>query len=345
MRRSQLPRVLIYILILGIAVVPVVACAQESENELFPETGHSVRGEFLKFFSSRGGVRLFGPPTTPEMVEDGVRVQYLRNVRLEWHPENPRPYRVQLGLLGALLQGRQPPLPSSQIPPANRVQERFYPQTGHTVKLGFLTFFDQYGGLDVFGFPITEVSIDENNRIVQWFQKARLEWYSDDVGGQARLAPLGEIVLKKRHPEMFPQEAARPSPTGEIRIQSLPGTRAATLPSESPSNLVVMSPMGLRVTATVQSAITGGQPASTQRVFVYVTDEKDNGIPNARAELMVIYPFGTQKLPMPPTDAKGFTSLPFGVSQVDPGSKVVIVATASYAGQAATTETSFSAWY
>lgn len=66
----------------------------------FPETGHSIGGGFREFWETRGGLAVFGYPTTDEIQENGRAVQYFQRARLEWHGENPAPYRVQLGLLG-----------------------------------------------------------------------------------------------------------------------------------------------------------------------------------------------------------------------------------------------------
>jgi hypothetical protein len=68
----------------------------------FPETGHRVCDEFLAFFDTRGDLEIFGYPLT-EAFEDetrgGLYVQYFQRVRMEFRPENPERYKVELGLL------------------------------------------------------------------------------------------------------------------------------------------------------------------------------------------------------------------------------------------------------
>lgn len=59
-----------------------------------------LRDEFLAFYEESQGASLFGPPISPEMDEGGTRVQYFQNARLEWHPDAPLGYRVQVGPLG-----------------------------------------------------------------------------------------------------------------------------------------------------------------------------------------------------------------------------------------------------
>lgn len=180
---------------------PAVSVGDESVQiaEVFPDTGQTVRGEFLEFFRSHGGVDLFGPPISAEFVDHGIRLQYFRNARLEWHPENPRPYRVQPGLLGDISFPREPPTGGSRIPAGDRDDERFYKETGHTVKAGFLVFFDRFGGVDTFGYPISELRVESNDRLVQWFQRARLDWQPDAATGYISLAPLGELEYRRSH--------------------------------------------------------------------------------------------------------------------------------------------------
>jgi LPXTG-site transpeptidase (sortase) family protein len=62
----------------------------------------------------------------------------------------------------------------------------FFPETGHTLAYSFRSFWEQNGGLSIFGFPITEVYV-ENGRPVQYFERARLEWFGDLVLTQGGL--------------------------------------------------------------------------------------------------------------------------------------------------------------
>ena len=59
-----------------------------------------AEGAFLTFYEKYNGELLFGRPLTPQIDEAGMRIQYFDNARLEWHPEKPLDYRVQVGLLG-----------------------------------------------------------------------------------------------------------------------------------------------------------------------------------------------------------------------------------------------------
>jgi len=170
----------------------------------FWETGHNVSGLFLTYFERNGGLARFGYPRTEEITEDGRTVQYFQRARLEHHPEHAgTPYEVQLTLLGDLLtQDRQPfpPAPASCSPPGCR----YFPETRHRVVGAFLKFFESQGGLDQFGYPISEEGQEENGDgtgrkyTVQWFQRARLE-YHPELGPDAVLLGLvGDEHLRRR---------------------------------------------------------------------------------------------------------------------------------------------------
>ena len=78
---------------------------------------------------------------------------------------------------------------------------RFFGETGHNVKGPFLAFFDQQGGVDFFGYPRTEeILID--GRLVQYFQRARMEWFPQQAGTpyEVQLTLLGDALTADRQP-------------------------------------------------------------------------------------------------------------------------------------------------
>ena len=96
-------------------------------------------------------------------------------------------------------------LPPATLP-ATAGESRYYTQTGHWVRFGFLEFFDQYGGVDVFGYPITDEYV-ENGVVVQYFQRMRLEWYPNNPAGQnVQMAPLGRLVHGQVDPPVPPTD-------------------------------------------------------------------------------------------------------------------------------------------
>jgi len=169
----------------------------------FPPTGHHAQTEFLHFWWSHGGVDIFGFPITEEIGEDGLRVQYFELARFEWHPENPENFRVQLGLVGRqVTAGRDHPAFTPirlDQPYPNNDAHWYFPQTGHFLSFGFKNFWLANGGLDIFGYPISE-EFTENGHTVQYFERARFEWHPEHRGTryEVQLGLLGRQVADAR---------------------------------------------------------------------------------------------------------------------------------------------------
>src|SRR5262249_28468535 len=116
----------------------------------FPQTGHTLRGTFLSYWGTNGGLPIFGYPTSEEFVERGedgrdYTVQYFERHRLELHPENRPPYNVLLSRLGdSILQqaGRSWfDFPKS----APRSGCQFFAETGHSICEPFLSYWRTHG--------------------------------------------------------------------------------------------------------------------------------------------------------------------------------------------------------
>jgi hypothetical protein len=158
----------------------------------FPETGHTLGGNFRDFFETHGGLDSFGFPRTEPVLENGFQVQYFQRARMEWHPDSSQ---VQLSLLGSLMtQGRT----FSTIPTApNGPEFRYFPETGHSLHHAFLAYFTSHGGLDQFGYPISEELVEDGFR-VQYFQRARMEWHPElPAAYSVSLTLLGDQYIAK----------------------------------------------------------------------------------------------------------------------------------------------------
>ncbi len=168
-------------------------------SHTFPETGYTVQGPFFAFFQRYGGLDRFGYPITPEMNDGGRTVQLFQRARMEHYPELAgTPYEVQLTLLGDLLTaGRRPFPPGAPFP--DGPNRRYFPQTGHGVHHAFLRFFDAHGGVESFGYPISDELYGENGwpHAVQYFQRARFEYHPEHAGTpyEVQLGLLGEEFL------------------------------------------------------------------------------------------------------------------------------------------------------
>ncbi len=187
-------RILAIVLSLAFLLPLLATPAMAAEEQVFPETGKRVQGEFLRFYEAMGGSGLFGPPITDEFVEGGRLVQYFSRVRFEAWPENPPAYRVQLGLLAVQMGKVQPPIAANVA--AGDPVRRFFAETGHVAAFAFKDFWESRGGVDVFGYPTTEQLV-ENGRIVQYFQRVRMEWHPENASGsKVLLGDLGSEYLQ-----------------------------------------------------------------------------------------------------------------------------------------------------
>jgi subtilisin family serine protease len=161
----------------------------------FPETGHSLGGAFRDYWEKKGGLPVFGFPISEEFSEvsptDGklYRVQYFERNRFEYHPEQNA---VLLGLLGSEMTKGMDFAPAS---PDN--QGRYFRETQHNLSGQFRAYWDKYGGLAIFGFPISEPYYD-NGKLIQWFERNRFELHPDNPPQhQVLLGLLGVNLARK----------------------------------------------------------------------------------------------------------------------------------------------------
>lgn len=146
----------------------------------FPATGHhlSNRSGFLNFWRANGQLQIFGYPITEEFVENGRIVQYFERARFEYHPEHAgTPSQVQLGLVGREMLEIQG-APGGIDDPQNG--SYYFKETRHTLWGEFRRFWEQRGGLPIFGYPLSE-TVDEQGRSVQYFERAKFVYFPEDL--------------------------------------------------------------------------------------------------------------------------------------------------------------------
>jgi hypothetical protein len=55
---------------------------------------------------------------------------------------------------------------------------RYFPETGYSVSRGFLAYWNHFGELPIFGYPITDEYTDpQSGFVTQYFERARFEWH------------------------------------------------------------------------------------------------------------------------------------------------------------------------
>ena len=202
------------------------------EPRYFPETGHYISGRIRQYWEEHGGLAAFGYPLTSifwdlQPDNDIRRVQYFERVRIEYVQGNAQPYDILLTLIGAeITADRRDEGPFLPAAPLHTPGTTFAAPTGHNLGGLFRQWWEGYGGLAQFGYPLSEEfrernAADGHEYTVQYFERARFEHHPELAGtpdevqlgqlGRERLARVGAPAIRVA-PETAP-------PTGD----DLPG--------------------------------------------------------------------------------------------------------------------------
>ncbi len=186
-RRLSSALIILGLLLGGMLAAPPHAHAAE---ECFTATNQCIRGRFLDYWETNGGLARNGFPLSEErreVLEDGreYTVQFFERVRLEYHPENAAPYDVLLGQFGRRVLRTQDPFGTFGTNPTEpRPGMVYFPETGHNLGGRFLAYWQRNGDLAQFGFPLTDEipQMLEGGATyqVQYFERARLEFHPEN---------------------------------------------------------------------------------------------------------------------------------------------------------------------
>jgi hypothetical protein len=207
MRRSIL---LITIALLGLAMVPA-AISRAQDARCFPETGYCISGPIRRYWEQNGGLPVFGYPTTPlqtETVESWTGpVQWFERDRLEDHSNEGKGVLAgRLGVERLAQQGRPWQFRPLGAPAPGC---RSFPETGYYLCGGFLTYWERNGGLERFGYPVTDQITEElegRTYTVQYFERRRMEYHPEN-------RPPFDILLGLLGNEVRRGASPLPSPT------------------------------------------------------------------------------------------------------------------------------------
>lgn len=292
--------------------------AQLGEELYFSETGHRVTGEFAAVFrNTPEALLVYGFPITEAFQDSvtGLIVQYFQRMRFELHPEASTPdQRVVLSPLGRYLYR-----PGQQLPmPGGGSACETFDASGFQVCYSFLDFFKEHGGVNQFGYPISNIEAHDE-RIVQYFERARFEWHPELPPGQrVTLTDLGARYFDQR---------------GENPVRLLP---------VADSNLVTTI-LDLKVQAFPRHPVSG--KSGKQTVFVTVRDQNSQPVSGAQILLTVNVPGGEQnRYVMPGTDANGISQFEFRY-QSDATGVAELEILATFNGIEAETVSSFRIWW
>lgn len=182
-----------------------VPAIDDGRYSYIPETGHNVPIRMLDFWYATGGWWIHGLPVSEffrEIQQDGTErfVQYFErsvlSMDLSGETSPPRVSADRLGYNTYIDPEARKPIPVFE-PNPNFI---FFPETGHTVAHGFKALFETRGGVEVFGYPLSEewstVRPDGRKVVYQVFERARFEWWPDRVGHGDEIT-LGVLTLER----------------------------------------------------------------------------------------------------------------------------------------------------
>ena len=234
------------LLAMVISTVAVGPSAAQGDSRLFPETGKTVKGRFLTYWTEHGALSQQGFPISEEMQEvsdtDGktYTVQYFERAVFEYHPEEKPEFQVLLSLLGTFFYGaRYGSAGAPNQTPNAEANSVLVPETGKRLGGRFLDYWNSHGGLAQQGYPISdefsEVS-DLNGQTykVQYFQRAVFEYHPEEKPEfQVLLSQLGTFQYRKK----YLQPAATPvPPTAPTAIATaMPTGTAVAVPTNTPA--------------------------------------------------------------------------------------------------------------
>jgi hypothetical protein len=293
--------------------------AQAGESwHYFPDTGHNLSGDFWSFYQSIPNAGfVFGSPITEQFTDaqSGRLIQYFQRSRFEFYPENAQAERVVISDLGTTV--FQHVAPVGGVNSSTLLGCRFYSETGFSLCYAFLEFFDRNGGEAVFGKPISAF-VFSNERIVQYFERARFDWYPEYPEGQkVVLAQLGRMVF-----DILPEDANRLQPV------------------RSDNQLSNIESIQARVFAWK----TLTQANDQQAIYVVVQDQTLNPVPGATTVVTITWADGEKESFSQNTNEKGVVILPLTVSGQAHGSLIIVEAEVIFLGLTAHNVTSFRIW-
>lgn len=202
--------VIVVTLLTGMVLIgTALQASAQTAQRCFPETNQCISGSIRAYWEEKGGLAVFGYPITAlrtETVGDWTgQAQWFQRDRLEDHGTQG----VMAGRLGAYLLQLQDrswtTFPQTSSAPTNCT---YFQETKHTLCDPFLTYWKENGGLERFGYPITEPFVEAVGSSwagkVQYFERRRMEWHPELTGSPVLLGLLGTEAL---------DELAKPQPT------------------------------------------------------------------------------------------------------------------------------------
>lgn len=251
--------------------IPINLVQADEQDRCFPETGYCISGPIRAYWENNGGLPVFGFPITPQRNEtvEGTwtgPVQWFERDRLEDHGNEG----VMAGRLGADILERAE-TPWRDFPTVDQASDncRYFEITRHSLCEPFLSYWQDNGGLERFGFPITEsfeATIQDWTGTIQYFERRRMEHHTEYSGTpyEVLLGLLGNEV-RSIGTDPKPPVTVTPTPT-----ETTPPTATSTPIPSTPTSTATSTPAPDMITLTKMSTVSQAQPGQEIEYLISV---------------------------------------------------------------------------
>jgi hypothetical protein len=236
----------------------------------FSETGHHLTGQFLNTWQANGGLMTFGYPITEPIQQDGMTVQYFERARFEEHADAAGTrWEVQATLLGTwaahdLLNDTAFKALPADTGTGGDPGRMFFPETGHSLAYGFKDYWEQHGGLYVYGYPISEEFQEKNPDTgqvytVQYFERARFEYHPENRGTQFEvlLGRLGANYAAARGVDTASVQKASDAIAASSEVLDTRWSSALRTQEGWPMGVVTADSLSIRSSPSLNASVVG----------------------------------------------------------------------------------------
>jgi hypothetical protein len=271
------------------------------------DNGHLLEYPFLETYKGMEGERWLGRPVTRAFSDPdlGWTLQIFDYGVLAQDPGDDHIFLLKIS---DLLGRRQAGVAALKDSNCSYAQE-----TGHNLCYEFREYV-RTAGVEHFGPPVAEMTMDAEGTLYQDFEYARLEW----VGGGIVRERCGETFFLQRGYDRSLRDPAGGSAGPAAGVTKLYASLAR--PTLRPGEM-----------QTLQAALTDPTGAGIPGVTLQVTLEKDG---QALLEIS-----------LPPTDANGMASLTFRVPEADPGTRIRVIVRGQWETTSLESVVEFEVWW
>lgn len=260
---------------------------------------------------------------------------------------------------------------------------RYFPETGRLVREPFLPFYDEQGGVTMFGYPLTNAYTDPDGTLVQTFQNVHLQLTVRGI----ELAPIGQALhlgeedashtvaselsdfYRAHGGEVFfgsPLDSAREenglliqdfervrlvrSRAGEVHLANLGSIFLTAFPPPPESGQAAFRMRGTPAPPLViHPLISVAEPTvgkdGQQTIYLYVED--DSGAPVVGVQALAILRYGdaAAEVALPDTDQQGLAVATFIAPPASPGSQVIVEMHVLFGEVFMTVQTTYFQWW